>query len=314
MKVTACAGNDDIAMVYIAQTDTGKQIEFVESVQPPMPREKKWVIIVSTLFGCPVRCPICDAGSFYQGKLTKDEIFAQIDFLVKKRFPDSKIVVDKFKIQFARLGEPAFNPAVLEVIEELPSRYNAPGLMPCISTIAPASAAIFFSRLIDIKKNLYRNRFQLQFSIHTTEERLRDRLIPASKWNFTQIAAYGERFFDTGGRKIALNFALARKSPLDPDTLSRYFDPEVFLIKITPINPTYSAFKNGFVSLIDSNNHSDNNKLIQRLRDRGYDVILSIGELEENQIGSNCGQYIAGYLNEKTRIKDGYSYVLHDQI
>ena len=314
MKVTACAGNDDIATVYMAQTDTGKQIEFVESIQPPIPLEKKWVIIVSTLFGCPVRCPICDAGNFYHGRLTKDEIFAQIDFVVKKRFPGGKIPVDKFKIQFARMGEPAFNPAVLSILEELPSRYNAPGLIPCVSTIAPKSAANFFERLIDIKKKFYRNRFQFQFSIHTTDMILRDRLIPTKKWDFAQIGDYGERFYDNGGRKIALNFALARKSPLDPDVLGRYFNPDIFLIKITPVNPTYTASENGFTSLINSNDHNGNNELFQRLRDRGYDVILSIGELEENLIGSNCGQYITRHLNEKTRIKGGYSYKLRNRI
>ena len=66
MKVLAKTGKDDLAVVYIAKTNSGKLIEFVESLQPPIPREKKWVLIVSTLFGCPVACRLCDAGSYYQ--------------------------------------------------------------------------------------------------------------------------------------------------------------------------------------------------------------------------------------------------------
>ena len=49
-------------------------------------------------------------------------------------------------------------------------------------------------------------------------------------------------------------------------------------------------------------------EIINALREVGYEVILSIGELEENNIGSNCGQYITNYLREKKSIKSGYTY------
>ena len=62
MQVVASAGRDDLARVYIARDDAGRYIEFVESLQPPWPREKKWVLIVSCLYGCPFACRICDAG------------------------------------------------------------------------------------------------------------------------------------------------------------------------------------------------------------------------------------------------------------
>jgi len=40
----------------------------------------------------------------------------------------------------------------------------------------------------------------------------------------------------------------------------------------------------------------------------GYEVILSVGELEENKIGSNCGMYIQRFLKEKRKIRDAYNY------
>jgi 23S rRNA (adenine2503-C2)-methyltransferase len=80
MKVHATAGNEDIAMVYIVETSSGHLVECVESIQQPLPREKKWVLLVSTMFGCPVGCLMCDAGGYYHGKPTRDEIFDQIDF------------------------------------------------------------------------------------------------------------------------------------------------------------------------------------------------------------------------------------------
>ena len=165
MKILAKTGTDEIAMVYMAEMDNGNLIEFVESVQPPISREKKWVLIVSILYGCPVGCRFCDAGEHYLVKLSKNEILSQIDFLIENRFPERKVPVEKFKIQFARMGDPAFNQNVLDVLEELPERYDAPGLLPTISTIAPGGTDTFFERLSDIKKTLYKDMFQLQFSI-----------------------------------------------------------------------------------------------------------------------------------------------------
>ncbi len=306
MKIVGKTGKQDIATVYIAKTETGKLIEFVESVQPPIPKEEKWVLIVSTLFGCPVRCKICDAGGNYQSKLSKTEIFDQIDFLVNRYYPDKNIPVKKFKIQFARIGEPAFNDAVIEVLEELPKRFNAPGLMPCVSTIAPSGTEGFFEKLLKIKKKYYNSRFQLQFSIHTTDERLRDWLIPINKWNFNDISEYSKVFYEYGDRKIALNFALGKDMPVDPAVLLKYFEPEYFCIKITPVNPTINAIQNQITSYIKTEN--ERYEIIERLKDAGYEVILSIGELEENQIGSNCGQYIQHYLNSSKKIKEGYTY------
>ncbi|MBI4759516.1 MAG: radical SAM protein [Chloroflexi bacterium] len=309
MKVLASTGTEDVATVYIAEIGEGKLVEFVESVQPPLPREKKWVLIVSTLFGCPVKCLMCDAGSYYRGKLSKEEIFAQVDFLVTKRFPNGSIPVEKFKIQFARMGEPSFNLNTLEVLEELPHRYNAAGLMPSLSTIAPADTDRFFERLIEIKKKRYTGgRFQLQFSIHTTDEKLRDRLIPVRKWDFVKIAEYGERFYEKGDRKITLNFALAEEMPVEPGILLKHFAPGIFLIKITPLNPTYQAKKNRLSSYIDPCQQGMDYQVVKELRASGYEVIVSIGEVEENHIGSNCGQYVMKHLKAEEHIKDGYTY------
>ncbi len=150
---------------------------------------------------------MCDAGGYFHGKVSQEDLFAQIDHMVLRHFPDRVIPCQQFKIQFARMGEPAFNPAVLDVLEEFPIRYDAPGFMPSISTIAPNSTEAFFERLLEIKNRLYRNgNFQFQYSIHTTDVTQRDEMIPVKKWSFEKMAAYGERFYAAGERKITLNF------------------------------------------------------------------------------------------------------------
>ncbi|MDP8237506.1 MAG: hypothetical protein P9X24_00320 [Candidatus Hatepunaea meridiana] len=307
MKVIAKLGCEEVAIVYIAETNDGRRFEFVESVEPPIPREKKWVGIVSTLFGCPVRCPICDAGINYSGKLSCDEILFQIDYLVRQRFPDGRIPVEKWKIQFARMGDPAFNINVLDVLEALPERYDAPGLMPSISTIAPKGTDGFFTRLLELKRRLFPERFQFQFSIHSTNHEIRRRLIPVNSWSFSEMAEYGEELFNQKGRKITLNFALIKGIPIDPDVLVRYFNPDVFLIKITPLNPNLSVAKNGLNCRFTCTKERE--KIVSDLKSVGYDVIVSLGELEENAIGSNCGQYVSSVENEMSSNRDVYTYL-----
>jgi 23S rRNA (adenine2503-C2)-methyltransferase len=298
MKIIGETGREDIACVYLAEMKPGKHVEFVHSLQPPFPREEKWVLIVSTLYGCPVGCSICDAGGWYRGKLSSADILAQVDYLVNRYFPGGSIPVKKFKIQFARMGEPSLNPAVLDVLEELPYRYHAPGLMPSLSTVFPEGTDAFFKRLIEIKKRFYSGgKFQLQFSIHTTDSILRDRLIPVKKWDFAAVAAYGREFYQEEDRKITLNFALAEGYPLSTEVLQYYFDPSIFTIKLTPVNPTLNAIKNGICNAAISEAQVNRLPEIRGLRAAGYDVIVSIGELEENKIGSNCGQYVKSFLD-----------------
>jgi len=317
MKIVASAGKDEVAVVYIGELSNGKLVEFVESVQPPHPREEKWVLLVSTMFGCPIGCLMCDAGGYYEGKPTKEEIFEQIDFLVRKRYPSENIPSRQLKIQFARMGEPALNPCILQVLDELPERYHAPGLMPSISTIAPHGREAFFDGLLDIKREKYSGgHFQFQFSIHTTNEDLRDQIVPVRKWDFEKMAEYGERYYEKGDRKITLNFALAQGMPVDPNVLLRHFTPEKFLIKVTPLNPTYRAVENQLSSYINIQKVDENSEencryeIIQNLENAGYQVIVSIGVTEENLIGSNCGQYIRRHMSSKKRIEDGYTYTV----
>jgi 23S rRNA (adenine2503-C2)-methyltransferase len=294
LKVIHKTGNPKLATVYVAQLDDGSCIEFVESLQPPHSINEKWVLIISTLKGCPAECAICDAGGNYKGKLTKEELLWQIEYLVSQKFPDKKVPSKKFKIQFARMGDPAFNTNVISALKELPSIYPNTSIIPSISSIAPEGRDAFFEELIEVKNSFYQDgNFQMQFSIHCSDQRLKQELVPFKTWDFKKISDYGTRFYAKGDRKITLNFATPNTYPLEAATLFEYFDPNIFIIKLTPVNPSQKANKKKLSSLIDTDEQSlINQKIVQGFKDRSYDVILSIGELEENQIGSNCGLYI----------------------
>lgn len=308
MEIVAKFGRDDLAILYVGKKDSN-YLEFVESLQPPIPREEKWVLILSTMYGCPVRCEMCDAGTYYHGKISANTMLDQIEYMVSKRFPERTIPVKKFKVQFARMGEPTLNPDVLEVMKILPSIYNAPGLMPCISTIAPLKAEEFLNKMIDIKDELYsKGKFQLQFSIHSTDENIRRKVIPYKIWSLEKIANYGNDFWKNGDRKITLNFASEKSNPLDPECLVEIFDPKKFFIKITPINPTGIAKAHSLQSLISVETGELAKQKIKEIEEKGFEVLLSIGELEENHIGSNCGQHALKFQDETYTIEEYQKY------
>jgi len=305
IRLLASTGREDIAKVYVAEGSDGKRLEFVESIQPPLSREEKWVLIISTLYGCPVGCRFCDAGGSYSGKISKEDLLGQLDHMVMSRYPNGRVPSKKFKIQFARMGEPAYNDAVLDVMEELPRRYHSDGLLLSFSTVAPRGRERFFDRLLDIKQDSYQGRFQFQFSLHTTDEEKRKWLIPSRTWGMEEMAAYGKEMRRGDARKVVLNFALGEGLPLDPDVLLKNFDPSDFIIKLTPVNPTFQAMSNSISSKLEGQSPSSS------LEDVGYEVIVSVGEAEENLIGSNCGQYLKAY-EQGIPLPGGYTYPLQD--
>lgn len=240
----------NIATLFSASRgdDSAMCFEFIDAVDPGTPRSSKWVIMVSTQFGCAVGCRMCDAGaSGYRGNLTQKELDFQIQTVLSRHPEIPWASVPKIKVHFARMGEPSFNPAVLDCLEDLGKRADLPGLMPSISSVAPECAVSrnFFTRLLEVKNRLFSvGRFQLQFSIHSTDSEARAALIPIRKWSFDQIAEFGARWHRSGDRLITLNFALAEDMPCDPDVVKEYFSPQQFLVKFTPIHPTQRAARN----------------------------------------------------------------------
>jgi 23S rRNA (adenine2503-C2)-methyltransferase len=200
----------------------------------------------------------------------------------------------KLKVHFARMGEPALNDvAVLEVLERLPEILPGEGLIPCISTMAPAGSERFFSSLLAVKERHYRaGRFQLQFSINSTDPQVRRQLMPAPHLGLEEIASIGRPFCSPGDRKVVLNFALGHGAPVLPAILSSTFDPEAFMVKLTPVNPTEASLRHGLQSVLSAERPESAETLVQQLRSDGFDTVVSIGEADEIRIGSNCGQLV----------------------
>lgn len=303
MKVLQISGKPELARVYVAslRNDPASLVEFVDACDPALGgRDKKWVIVVSSQLGCPVNCLMCDAGGGFKGNLSAAEMLGQVNTVVDQNGLDPKACT-KFKVQFARMGEPALNPQVITALRELSVLY--PGVIPCIATIGPKDSSRWFSQLLIIR-DLFRD-FQLQFSVNSTDESLRDAIMPHPKMSLSQLADYGKGFYRPGQRKAVLNFALQPRWPLDPADLQRRFDPRFFAVKLTPVNPTFTGKENR----LEFGRQRDE-ILIQMedkaraLEARGFLVIRSVGNLEENEIGSNCGQAVKMFVKDRTEYEE----------
>ena len=304
LRVLAREGRPDVAEVYVGEFEGRKAspIEFVDGLDTRFPRNEKWIINVSTQFGCPIACVFCDAGGDYRGDLDGEEMLAQALF-VASRHPEEVETCRKLKIHFARMGEPALNDAVPETIARLPEIFRNPNLWCCVPTTAPAGREAWFERLSEVKEAFFHGRFQLQFSVNSTDEDQRVRMMPARIWRMEEIARFGGRFFRPGDRRIVINFALADGVAFDPGGIRRNFDPEIFAVKLTPINPTRRGEQSGLRTVLRaSNGNTRTEKACAELEASGFDVIVSVGDGREDEIGSNCGQAILRLQERSERL------------
>jgi 23S rRNA (adenine2503-C2)-methyltransferase len=293
MQVLRVYGDSRVAEVAVSRFrgDERFELETVDGLTPPLEREQKWIINVSTQFGCPVGCPFCDAALDYFGNPTAEEILCQVRWALD-RHPQNVASCKKLKVHFARMGEPSLNDAVLDAIDRLPQLIQTDGLWACVASIAPRGREAWFERLLAIKERHFRGHFQLQFSVQSTDETDRRRLIPMAHLDLKQLAAFGEKFFSDGDRKVVLNFALARDVSFDSGVIEALYDPRRFAVKLTPVNPTAAGKQNGFSTILRSEQESLLDVSRERLLSRGYDVVISVGDEREDGIGSNCGQAV----------------------
>lgn len=193
-------------------------------------RAERWMIGVSTMSGCPVRCKFCATGNMKRYRnLTADEIVGQVEFAIEQAGfnpADSR----EFKINYTRMGEPFLNiDAVKEAIRRITEKY--PNTHHYVSTIGIAGSDFSF-----IKGNI-----TLQISLHSFDDEKRNWLIPYPKK--MSIAELGQIRTESN-LKTTINLTLVDESDFDAEKLAKYFDKDYFFVKLSPINPNNISEKN----------------------------------------------------------------------
>ena len=255
----------------------------------------KWVATISTQKGCPMKCQFCDCPRYgYYGNVSLDELCYEVETILKNEDVDH---TDRFNVHFARMGEPTFNPAVLDFAEnylrQIVSGYiKAKTVHPVISTMLPKSNKNLERFVLDwcrIKNDSYKGEAGLQFSINSTDDEQRNKQFNGMSMSLEEISNLAKKLPMPVGRKYTLNFAVTAQTILDAKRLSELFDREKFIVKITPIHETNSAVKNGFDVTTSYSDYDVYRKFERPLVEAGWDVIVFVPSKEEDSDRITCG-------------------------
>ena len=263
-----------------------------------MPLTEKWVVTISTQYGCSMNCKFCDVPKVGPGKnATYNDLIGQIETSLSMH---TEITATKrLNIHFARMGEPTWNPDVLQCardIRKVIRPYIGRSLVyPVVSTMLPKNnknLIPFLQDWIDIKNYDYRGDAGLQFSINSTDDKQRDYLFSGNSLSLEEISEIGRLLPDPVGRKYALNFALADDTIIDADKLAELFSPHKFMVKITPLHKTDACEDNDLKTSGGYDYFTPYKDKEQALIKSGFDVIVFVPSYDEDNGLITCGNAI----------------------
>jgi 23S rRNA (adenine2503-C2)-methyltransferase len=130
----------------------------------------------------------------------------------------------------------------------------------------------------------------LQISINSTDLLERARMFNGNASSLEDIARIMEGIIPVG-RKITLNFAVADWE-INPTVLLNYFDPALYVIKLTPMHKTNAALERGIKTFGDYTESYPYELHEDALKFAGYDVLVFIASKEEDEGRITCGNAI----------------------
>ncbi|NDV46282.1 Fe-S-oxidoreductase [Paludibacter sp. 221] len=263
-----------------------------------MPLTEKWVITISTQYGCSMGCKFCDVPKVGKGRnATLLDLNVQIIEALKLH-PEIQST-KRLNVHYARMGEPTFNHDVLNHalrLKSLVRPYIGRSLVhPVVSTMLPKknkNLIYFLQEWCEIKNYNYRGDAGLQFSINSTDDNQREYLFSGNSLSLKEISEIGKLLPDPIGRKYALNFALANDSIIDADVLRKLFSPKKFMCKITPIHETFTSNQHGITTSSGYEKYYPYKQTEEELKAQGFDVLVFIPSKDEDESRITCGNAI----------------------
>lgn len=260
-----------------------------------MPLSTKWVITISTQYGCSMGCRFCDVPKVGPGRnATFDDLIKQVAAAIYIH-PEIN-TTSRLNLHFARMGEPTYNWDVINAATYIAGNMLCRGwpFHPVVSTMMPrhhANLSDYLRAWMHLKNVVMKGNAGLQVSVNTTNEAQRERDFNGSALTLEEISR-AINYFEVKGRKIALNFALADDAEIDADRLSTLFNPKKFLCKITPMHVTKSCKENEIKTTGGYTEYTPYKDVEERLKAAGFDVIVFVPSIEEDLGRITCGNAI----------------------
>lgn len=280
-----------------------REIDHVEH-QQMLPLTEKWVITISTQYGCSMNCKFCDVPKVGKGiNATYNDLKNQI--VTGLSLHPEITHTDRLNVHYARMGEPTWNWAVLEFTKnmrvELKPYIGDSLIHPVVSTMLPKNNAKLDDYLevwMGIKNKDFSGDAGLQFSINSTSDSEREDMFSGNSLTLQEISNIGRNLEMPKGRKITLNFAVADYE-VNAEKLRDLFNPEKFLVKLTPMHKTYTALENGIETSGDYTTMYPYQHIEEDLKKAGFDVLVFIASEYEDLGRITCGNAIlSGTLPE----------------
>lgn len=266
-----------------------------------VPHEQKWLMTVSTQFGCGYQCRFCDVPLLpFRGNLSAEQIIEQIDLIIRESPHVRK--TQKAKIGFARMGEPALNWSnVLKAIHYLKNhRWGDFRFLPCYNSIVPDTIIDgvgpfeILKEVLRVKEEIFDGFLHFQLSINSTNEDERRWLFHGAKVvSLDRLIEFFDKQTITN-RTITLNFICGEGWELKPDKL-KGLDPEKFVVKLIPLNKTTRGHRDGLKTFANYRNFDLLKQKGDEIRNLGLNVVVdTIAKCEE--AGLCCGQLAHIYM------------------
>lgn len=262
--------------------------------------EEKWVITISTQHGCSMNCTYCDVPLVGRGKNASLNTLCSQIIHGLKCFPDVRFS-KRLNVHFARMGEPTWNPNVLDCAKWLKQHIDPEyKVHPVLTTMMPKRNEWLKTMIhtwMRMKNRLYHGNAGLQISINSTNENERNLMFHNNCCSLEEIARIVEGIIPVG-RKMTLNFPVCQWE-IDAKILSKYFDPDLFLVKLTPMHKTKTAENNEIKTEGDYCTYTPYKDIEESLKKEGYDVIVFITSPEEDDSRITCGNAILSLKDEE---------------
>lgn len=278
---------------------------------PTMPLSEKWVVTLSTQYGCPQKCTFCDVPNIpFKGNATFDDLYKQFKNALAL-FPSVKYT-DRLNLHFARMGEPILNKDVFRFARWLhegksviqkDTGVRIEVLHPVLTTSLPNRFKHLKERILewcDIKNNLYNGQAGLQFSINSTDEKQRQEMFVGQSITLEELAEFAKDMPEPVSRKYCLNFAYSTDFVIDADKIAKLFDPNKFMCKITPIHNNNSCRENGIQTIGGYDSYHPYKKPETDLKAAGFDVLVFVPSMDEEDGLVTCGNLVLGGSELKT--------------
>ncbi len=218
----------------------------VETVSHAGKMYHKTLISVTNQIGCPVKCDFCKVAEMgYIRNIMPEEYLQQVDSVLKNESgipwfdPEKKV-----KVCFTRAGEALLNRHTFEGLAKIAEACRPSFQFTTVLPDVQVSHALL--RQMQSYLSSYENTFQVNLSVHTSDEAKRKEMMKAypAILDFRGMAEWGRGWYEKverhkpAPRKANLSFVLMQDNEVNLRKIRELFSPDYFAIRFAMYLPS----------------------------------------------------------------------------